>query len=332
MEAVAYPVYRVEIARRDVTADISRYVERVTYVDYDHGRADEISLDIANVERLWLHAWYPTKGDEIALWIGYDGGAMLPCGSFQIDDIEVSGPPDMIRLSGISAAVTGSLREVRSEAYENITLRQIAERIAERHGLELIGDVAPIQINRITQDEERDLAFLRRVAEDYGYAFKVTGAALVFVPFDELDGADSVKVLRRRHVSRYRLRDKSHELYRACKVTYFDDETGEVVEHVVDADGIVNGDVLVLNERAEDEQQAEEKARAALARANRLEVTGTLELMGDPSLMAGVNIELSGWGVLDRRYHIASSTHVLDKRSEGYTTSLEVRLCFDSES
>lgn len=326
MEALDRPVFKIEMAKRDVTADISRYVERVTYTDHDHGKADEISINIVNVDLLWLRSWYPTKGDTVSVWIGYEGRAMLPCGTFQIDDIEATGPPDMLRIGGISAAVTGSLRERRSEAYENITLRQIAERVAERHSLEIIGDVAAIEVTRITQEEERDLEFLKRVAEDYGYAFKVTNTALVFVDMQELNQASAVATVTRRHVQRYRMRDKTTGLYKAAKVTYFDDNTGEVIEQQINASNIVSGDVLVINERAENAQQAEKKARAALERANRQELTGTLDLVGDPRLMAGVNIQLSGYGVLDRRYHIKSSTHVLDKSSTGYTTSAEVRL------
>lgn len=85
----------------------------------------------------------------------------------------------------------------------------------------------------------------------------------------------------------------------------------------------VSGRVLRIEQRVESLEQAEALARAKLAAANRLRVTGTLPLMGDRRVVAGATIELTGMGRLSGRYLVQESRHRVG-RSGGYTVSAEV--------
>src|SRR5439155_26340295 len=116
-------------------------------------------------DRRWQGPWFPVRGDIVSLQIGYELEEWgLNCGDFQVDELELKGPPDTFHLKCIAAGITPSLRTPRSAAYEGQTLSQVANTIAARHQLTVVG--APQNVNvawaRITQRHETDLHFLRR--------------------------------------------------------------------------------------------------------------------------------------------------------------------------
>ena len=91
----------------------------------------------------------------------------------------LSAPKNQVK-KAIATGITKSLRQNNSVAYENKNLKQIVNEIADKHGYTLIGEISDIRIDRITQNKERDLTFLKTLAEQYGYIFKITDNQLVF--------------------------------------------------------------------------------------------------------------------------------------------------------
>ncbi|MFR1534589.1 MAG: hypothetical protein ACLSTO_13725, partial [Bilophila wadsworthia] len=65
----------------------------------------------------------------------------LPCGTFRIDELEFSGPPDKVDIKAVSSALTTGLRdEKKTQAWESFSLRKLAGDVAGRNGLELMYD------------------------------------------------------------------------------------------------------------------------------------------------------------------------------------------------
>lgn len=120
------------------------------------------------------------------MYIGYVGEKLLNCGIFEIDEIEFSTPPDVLIVKAIATGITKSLRQNNSVAYENKNLKQIANEIAKKHNLTLVGEIDDIRVERITQNKQRDLTFLKNLAEQYGYIFKITDNQLVFYKTQKL--------------------------------------------------------------------------------------------------------------------------------------------------
>jgi len=324
VEKVRRPIFFLEYEKKDITAYITPFVLSVTYTDHVHGKSDEIEIQLEDRARLWKSSWYPQKGDLITLKIGYEGEPLLPCGSFEIDEIELSAPPDTVTIKGLSTNIKKALRQDNTKAYENKTLKQIAEEIAKKHGFELVGEIKDIKIKRITQKHERDISFLKRIAEDYGYVFKIADGTLVFYEIGKLESADIVFVIDRKDMISYSFRDKTYELYRACEVSYHDPKTKKLITHTEKAEGITKGDVLKINERCENKEQAIAKAKAHLHNKNKMQTEGIITLVGNPKLCAGLNIELTGLYILNGKYHIETAKHTID-RASGYKTELEVR-------
>src|SRR5580700_2385674 len=76
-----------------ISADVSQMVVAIRYVDRLDGASGELELEDST--KLWQGAWYPTLGDIVSLQIGYSGELLLDCGQFQIDELELDGPPDV---------------------------------------------------------------------------------------------------------------------------------------------------------------------------------------------------------------------------------------------
>ena len=315
----------------DITADLLPLWTSITYSDALEGESDEIEVKFENSHHLWSGPWYPTKGAKLGLTIGYAGQPMLPCGSFEIDEIGLSGPPDVASIKALAAGITDDLRTDRSAGYENGTLSTLANDVATRHGFKVVGEIDPsLTLGRITQNAERDLSFLKRVAADYGYVFSVRDKDLIFHQMEVLKQAQPATSLDRTQMIRYSLKDKTRAVYKDVVVSHFDPATKETHQYHIAAKSGANekttsGDTLQINTRCENPEQAKIKAEAALAEANGNQFEGSVTVVGTPTLVAGNRITLTGMGRMNGDYLIKSSRHSLD-RSGGYITDIEIKM------
>lgn len=311
-----------------MTADIAEMVTSLTFSDKKAGESDELDIQLEDRDGRWRNSWMPSKGDVLDLAIGYEHGLVVDAGSFEIDDIEHEGPPDRLHVRGLAAGVTKALRTKRHRAFEGKTLPQIAAQVAADHEMTVIGNPGTETLNRVSQADETDLAFLTKLAKEHGYVFSIRGASLVFMSDDELLSADPVLTLSRdqHHPVRWRFRKTAKQVYKACEVSYHDPATKKTEKVTVTAQGEkAEGDTLKKRVRVESRAHAETKAKALLANANRGEVEGNLTLPGRPDLAAGINVLLDGFGgAWDGTYHLVRSTHRF-QRSSGYTTDIEVQ-------
>ena len=342
MEAIKKPQFQVVYGSKDITKDISKSLISLTYNDAEEGETDDVSFEVEDTDGLWRDAWYPSKGDTIELSIGYDG-VLLNCGKFVVDEIALQGAPDTVTIRGLAAATNSPLRTKRSTAHEKQTLKQIAEKIAAKNGLSVQGEIANIQIERVTQNRESDLGFLARIAKEYGYLFSVRDKSLIFTSIYAIEGGQPVLDIDRTDLIRYRVTDKSVATFKAATVKYREPKTNAVVTATVNAgdklsvitttaidvvtggaNTTTSGDVLELDLKAENKQQATTKAQAALHRANTDGQDGNFVVYGEPLFVAGNNFMLTGMGKLSGKWHISKSSHSIS-RGGGYITSLEAK-------
>ena len=84
-----------------------------------------------------------------------------------------------------------------------------------------------------------------------------------------------------------------------------------------------SGQEYRVRKRVTSKAEAERLAKATLRKVNLRSVTGSLTVIGDPSLLAGCVIACEGFGSFDGNFIIESSSH--DVGGGGYTTSLQLR-------
>lgn len=331
---VLSPVFTLWYLKKNITSDITPYITRITYSDNIKNESDTIEVELDDTDGRWLDAWYPGKGDTLTLKVGYQGEKLLSCGTFSIDEIEVSSPASVVSIRGVATSVNSALRTKSSRGFESTTLAAIAGRIAKKHQLKLVGSIESIKIDRVTQYAETDVAFLHRLASEYGYAVKIVSDQLIFSHLATLRNQEPVKQLKPQDVARYSLRDTINRVYKSARIKHQKSSTKKLI--VYEADGgtsesskqtkggkVTSADRLQVNSRVSDPDSARIKADSALARHNEYQQSGSLTLMGASQLTAGNKIDLSGFGQLSGPWLITAARHTLD-RSSGYVTELDV--------
>lgn len=316
--------YKVVFAGRDITVDISKFLVSLTYNDKTTGASDEIQIVVEDTDGVWRGDWFPNKGDTLDVTIGLDG-VVVPCGVFEIDEVELSGPPEQVSIRGLATGIKSPLRTKNSYAFEKQSLQAIAENIAGRHGLTVMGEIESIQIERATQHRETDLGFLARIAAEFGYVFSLRGTDLTFTTVYKLEDADPIQAVDRSDLIRYSITDKTAGVFKSARTKYHNPDTDDLQSGEFDADDdVATSDVLEVRQRVENDGQAQFKAKAALHDANSKQQSGTLTMPGQPLLLAGSNFDLTGMGVLSGKYHIVESSHRIDA-SAGYVTDVQVK-------
>ena len=138
----------------------------ITYTDRLGAASGDLEIVLQDSSKVWQGPWYPQEGDLVNLTIGYRGETLLPCGSFQVDELALTGPPDTFHIRGLATYITPAMRTITSAGYEGQTLTQIATTIASKYSLSMVSAAADINpvFQRVTQQQETDLGFLRRLA------------------------------------------------------------------------------------------------------------------------------------------------------------------------
>lgn len=333
MEKVRKPLFVLIYEGKNITNDISEMFESVSYTDYLSGMADEINISLENRDGRWFKAWMPVKADRLKLYLGYEGSKLLNCGIFIIDDISYSGFPDKIDIKGSSFPYEpADLHKTKKRrVFENTTLSSVVNSVSKENSLQPFVKINPdVDIKRIDQFDETDATFLTRLAENYGYFIKFAEEKLIFSKYKNLEDEPSSLVIKKEELISYSIKDTVHTLYKDVIIEYFDHKEQKLKTYRFSDPNVKWGEVLRISEPVDSIAQAQEKAKAALRARNMLSAKITMELMGDTKLVAGLTVNIEGFGNYDGKYIIDSSTHILSSiLSSGYTTSVELRKCLN---
>lgn len=342
MSAPREPVFELIYEGRNVTSELAMWPVDITYTDNHHGKADEVSVKVHNSTGEWLDAWSPEEGDKFELNYGYRDSQLVPAGEFTVDESTAEGDAngDTVDFKGLSAPKTEELRTEKHRAYEKQSLSDIVGKVAQEHGFEQEGEIEDLTFERITQNGERDLAFLRRLADDYGHYFKVAGKRLVFTSRDALRSEAPVRAYDRlsdvgQSLKRYSLRNADHVAAKKAEVTYMHPQRKKTIRGEASSANdmglmTASGDIVKLDVRVEDEEQAKRVARSRLDKKNSPKYAGSLDLVGDEGVVAGIVIELVNFGRYSGKYLVTSSKHAMGR--SGYGTSVEIEGLTDKQA
>jgi phage protein D len=320
----------------DISRDIAPFLISFSYTDNSSDKSDDISVTLEDREGNWRGPWFPEKGATLRAdivthnWTGPDKSETLPCGAFEIDDIDCSGPPTQVQIKAVSTAASKSMRqEKKTRGWENVKLSMIAGDIAKANGLKLFWDSQTDPLfERREQVDTSDLEFLKELCGTYGTALKVSDEQIICYNEEEYEAKDSVASLQfgDDRIKSYRFRKKTRGTHKSVKVKYHNALKCEDEDLSVESgDGKGLGESAVTNQRAESLTDAEAIAQNKLHAANKKETTGSISMIGDMRFVAGVNIQVSGWGKFDGKYFVERVTHNINKGS-GYETSVELHV------
>jgi phage protein D len=324
------PAYKILVNHREMTGDFTPYLTSLDFEDNVGSKSDSLKITLEDSPPtpqqdgpgLWLTTWYPIKGSQIQAWIGYEGN-MLECGKFEIDDIKIDcdASGTKISLTCLASAPTKAVRTKKHESHKDKTLADIAAAVAAKHGFTLKGEIPDVHFNCAYQMNESDLAFLQRMADTYGAVFTVKGDTLIFHKTESLTDAKLVWTITKKDVASFSYSDKITT--QAVKAAHLDGNKGEVIKtEVKDEDGDTE-DAITIHAPVENKAQQQTRIQAATNNEKSKEKTATIKMEGNTKLLAGCNIELQGFGVLDGIMHIEKATHTLN--SSGYGVSIECK-------
>lgn len=334
----------LEYEGKDISANISSSFLSFSYTDNVSGNADEIQLRLEDVKELWKDLLYPAKGSTIKASIivenwDYEGFAeSLSCGVFEIDEIQLSGPPDVAEIKAISIPVSSNLRgEKKTRAWEMINLAKIAGEIAAKSNLKLIFDCNDVNYDRVEQIRQNDLEFLFKLCKDAGLMVKIADKKLIVFDEEKYESKDIVRIIKKSETDllSYSFSTNSRDVYKNVEINYQDPETGEKIKtNYTPSNAPKVGQTLKINEstnfaklkktpKGTKTMAAAQKAKNLLREKNKNEYKANIRLMGDVKLNAGSTIYINGFGYFDGKYYIETAVHSID--SSGYVTEIEIR-------
>lgn len=331
MESVRQVKFLLLYENKDISKYLGPYVIDFSYTDHASAKADDLQITIEDRAGLWRGDWLPEKGAvlQAAIVVSEDNQVKkLPAGTFEIDEIECAGPPEVVKIKAVSVPVSSSLRgENKTRAWEQTQLSVIARDIAAGADMELLyeSDDDP-EYDRIEQTEESDLAFLLRLCEDAGLSLKVTDKQIVIFDDSKYEQMEPIMTIVRGKspVLAYSAISSTREIYSKATVTYQNSKyTDPIVYTYAPPNQPKTGKTLVVNQRVSSIAEAENLARKKLRQKNKEEIRFSLTMVGDVVLVAGVTVMLQGWGKFDGKYFIDEAVH--EGGGNGYTTKIELR-------
>lgn len=333
---------------KDISADLASHLSSLSYTDNMSGEADTLDLTLEDIAGAWQGSWFPDKGAtlEVTLntlnWETLSAGTKdLRLGLFELDEIGSRGCPSEVQVRAVSIPSDNKLRGVeRSQSWEKVKLKAIAEDVAKGAGMELTYDTEENPtLERTEQTEQSDLSFLLALTKDHGLALKVTENQIVIFDESKYEEAEpQITIVKPgtfftqgqgtyvTDILGYSLSNRSRDIYKACHVRYQHGKKKAVVEATFTDPNKKEGKTLEIKEEVENVAEAERLAKKRLREKNCQEWTGNISTVGNLNLVAAITVNLLGFGKFDGKYIITRATHSV---GSAYSTSIEIRRCLN---
>lgn len=252
---------------------------------------------------------------------------VLNCGQFELDSVTASGPPDRVTIKGTALPYTSSIRQTdKCKVWENYDLKGIAEEIASRNGMACMfsGNSNP-SYKRVEQYKQSDIQFLKKLCNDAGCSLKVSNNIIVVFEQAYFERRAPVHHIARggSNYIKYSLKTGKNDTYSSCEVSWTKPD-GECIVGTAEADGKgKEGQTLRITQKVDSVGEAEQVAAYQLRLHNKIELTASFTMMGNPSLTAGCAVTISGFGDWSGKYIITKAKHSVG--NGGYTTTIDLR-------
>jgi hypothetical protein len=192
-------------------------------------------------------------------WINEGDSETLDCGTFEIDTVDFSGPPDKVEIKALSVPLsTGVSREAKTRTWEDATLQRIAQDIASNARVELMYEVeSDIQLDRVDQQKQTDMSFLKDLCIKYGISLKATDGKIVLFEESVYEGKSPVDTFDKSEVGSrildYAFSQNTNDTVSKVELYYKDPKSGMVAKgEFAPPIPPETGQKLVINERPGD--------------------------------------------------------------------------------
>ena len=339
----------VAFAGTDISKEIMPYLLSLTYTDNEADEADDLQIQLQDRDGLWLEDWLTEAVEASAAaklsvsaairrlnWSGDGKDDKLPCGVFELDGVDASGPPAVVTVKATALPFSESFRQTKkSRAWESYKLSGIASELAGKCGLKCMYEAADNPYyKRVEQSKTSDASFLSKLCKDAGISMKVTDGTLVLFDRTAYEKKPPVLTIKKGDGSytKYNLFSSASETrYATCRASYINPATGKCIEGIAKAadydKDAKDNQQLEITARVSSVGEAKALATKRLKLHNCYSRTAKFTLPGNPSLVAGVTVKLEGFGGWSGKYMISQAKHTV--KASGYTTDIQLRRCLE---
>jgi phage protein D len=258
---------------------------------------------------------------------------VLVCGEFEIDSTNAKGGDSggsRVTIKGTSLPHKSSTvrTQLKTRAWENIQLSSIAREIAVTNGLTCMYESSfnPVY-KRLEQVQWSDIAFLKKLCRNAGISLKVINGIMVLFDCHEFEKKAAVFTIERgkSDVKSYRFGTSMNKTaYARCRVSYTNPSNGETIEYTyTPQDSDSEGLTLEINEKVNNKNEARNLAMKRLREKNKNEYQAEFTLAEDVRYVAGVTVNMKGWGFFDGKYIISQTIRNIS--GSGGTLQIKLR-------
>lgn len=283
----------------DLADKINPRLVSLTLTEKRGDEADELQLTLHNHDGALVA---PEPGRYLTLSLGWTSGndvkvAVIAKGKFKVDEVEQSGPPDVVTIRARSADLTGDYRKRRTHTWKDTTLGAVLGEIAARNGItaRIHPDLASQPIAAIEQHGKSDMAFVRDLGSRFDAVATWKNKLLVFMPIGAATTAGGQAIptiaLTRKDGWTWSFSRAERDDYDGAEATWHD--PAKARRHTVK---VGTGKRKRLKRVYATKDEAEQAAKAEAARRKRAAWKFEYDLtFADPSIQPNGKVSLSGW-------------------------------------
>lgn len=330
------PDFRVTLGDRDLTGAMRPRLVSLTLSEKRGEEADQLDIVLDDSDGQLA---IPPEGALLRVALGWKQGrhvqtGLIEKGSFKVDDVSHSGPPDQIRIRARAADFTSDIRNRREQSWKATTLGAVLTEVAGRNGLtaRIAPDLAAIALPSAHQSRESDIAFLKRLGRENDAVATVKDGHLLFVRKGAGVTAGGTPLptitIRRRSGDGHNWQRQKRDGQAGVTASWHDRQAAKRQTVTMgEKDGAKR-----LRKTYPDEASARRAATAEHDRLKRAPATFDCKLaLGRPEIYVDLRATLSGFKTgIDGTWLITEVTHSLDNGS-GFTTSVKMELPAERE-
>lgn len=300
------PNWRITIDGKEVDR---RRMLRLATTDNRGLEVDTLHVEFADQDGLLA---LPQKGVELGLELGWEGQDLITRGTFVVDAVGHSGPPDVVIVSAKSARAShkngadnvrteegwgDKLKVGKERSWVQMTVGGIVGQIAAEHELTpRVAEALADHYYENIEQTESDAHFLTRLADDLDAVATVKAGKLLFLEAGKAQNAEGEDIgritIERKDGDRHHYEAAEKGRYTGCTAHWHDHTTGKRKTVEVGEDGYRKR----LPRTYPSESEAMRAAQSEHARLSRGLATIDLDVAdADPALFAETPATLKGW-------------------------------------
>lgn len=319
------------------TRNLKDYLLDFSYTD-NFDKTDDISITLADRDKLWTSSWFPQSGDKVQVtikvmnWNYIGDNRELNLGSFEVDQVQFS---DVVTINAVAVPITSNIRsEKKSKAWENVTFKSICSDISSNANLTLIyeSDYNPFY-TRKDQDKQSDLLFIEELAKESGFCVKVSNDSLIIFDEYKYDVASATTTITKGEsniVGFPTFTRNARNIYKACEINLYNSKKDKSYKGYFEtSDFTYSTTILRIDENSNDEvdeSTLNRRAKSRLREVNKKEWTFDCSLVGDLIYFTGNNINVVGFNNFDGKYAIENVSY---RVGSGFGVDISCRKCLN---